>query len=578
MMNSNRRKLVSALGLAIGMTALAALPQAGLAQQAYPNKPVRLIVPYPPGGSADVLARLIGNRLSDMWQQQAVIDNRPGANGILATELAAKAAPDGYTLFLVTDSQVSINPSMYASLPYDWKRDFVPISLVATMTQVLLVPTSLPVNTVQELVALARAKPGHLNYASIGIGSTPHLLAELFKTTTGVNIVHVPYKGAPQTMLSLLAGEAQVLFTSESTAAPHIKAGKVRAIASVGRKRTAASPDVPTLMESGLAEDFTMDKTIWGRWILAVALAFALPVHAQEYPVKPIKIVVPNPPGGGTDTWARLIADKLRLKWGQPVTVENRPGAGGNVGADVVAKATPDGYTVLVTHPSPLVVNKSLFAKLAFEPEAFVPVSLIVASPDVLLVHPQVPTKTIQELIAYARANPDKLNYASQGNGSTAHLGAELFKSAAGVKMVHVPFAGTAPALTALLAGQVDLIFLDIGLSLPYIRTGKLRALAVGSKQRNSFLPGVPAVAETLPGHNSGTWTGMVAPPGTPTDIAHKLSAAIAEALKQPDIAKRLVDLSIEAVGSTPEQMKVFLREETERWGNVIRSSGAKVD
>ncbi len=273
-----------------------------------------------------------------------------------------------------------------------------------------------------------------------------------------------------------------------------------------------------------------------------------------------------------------MIADKLQLKWGQPVIVENRPGAGGNLGADVVAKATPDGYTVLVTHPSPLVVNKSLYAKLAFEPEAFVPVSLIVASPDVLLVNPQVPTKTIQELIAYAKVNPDKLNYASQGNGTTAHLAAELFKSKAGVKMVHVPFGGTAPALMALLAGQVDLMFLDISTSLQYIRTGKLRALAVGSKQRNSLLPGVPAVAEVLPGHDSCTWTRMVVPPGTPTDIAHKLSAAIAEALKQPDIAKRLADLSVEAVGSTPEQMKVFLRGETERWGNVIRSSGAKAD
>ncbi len=327
-----------------------------------------------------------------------------------------------------------------------------------------------------------------------------------------------------------------------------------------------------------LTEDFTMDKTIWGRWILAVALAFALPVHAQEYPVKPIKIVVPNPPGGGIDTWARLIADKLRLKWGQPVIVENRPGAGGNVGADVVAKATPDGYTLLVTHPTPLVVSKSLYAKLTFEPEAFVPVSLIVAFPDVLVVNPQVPMKTIQELIASAKANPDKLNYASQGNGTTAHLGAELFKSKAGVKMVHVPYAGTAPALAALLAGQVDLMFLDISTSLQYARSGKLRALAVGSKQRNSFLPGVPTLAEVLPGHDSGTWTGMVAPPGTPTDIAHKLSSAIAEALKQPDIAKRLADLGLEGVGSTPEQMKVFLREETERYGNVIRSTGAKAD
>ncbi len=220
--------------------------------QSYPAKPIKLVVPYAPGGSADVLGRVVGRRLSDMWSQQVIIDNKPGANGILGTEFAAKQPPDGYTLYLGTDSQNSINPSIYASVPYNWSRDFAPVTLLATMTQVMLVPTSLPVQTVQELIAFAKQRPGQLNYASIGIGSTPHLESELFNSMAGVHIVHVPYKSAGQTVAALLTGEAQVLFTSESTAAPHIKSGKVRAIASVGRQRTSGSPDVPTLIESGL--------------------------------------------------------------------------------------------------------------------------------------------------------------------------------------------------------------------------------------------------------------------------------------------------------------------------------------
>jgi tripartite-type tricarboxylate transporter receptor subunit TctC len=239
------------LGLIVGAALVTLLPCLVWAQP-YPSKPVKLVIPYAPGGSADVLGRIVGQRLSELWSQQIVIDNRPGANGILGTEYAAKQPADGYSLYLGTDSQNSINPGIYASVPYNWQRDFAPVSLLATMTQVMLVPTSLPVQTVQELITLAKQRPGQLNYASIGIGSTPHLESELFKSMTGVNIVHVPYKSAGQTVSALLTGEAQVLFTSESTAAPHIKSGKVRAIASVGRARTATSPEVPTLIESGL--------------------------------------------------------------------------------------------------------------------------------------------------------------------------------------------------------------------------------------------------------------------------------------------------------------------------------------
>lgn len=228
--------------------------------QAFPNKPVRLIVTYPAGGSADTLARFLGQQLSETWSQQLVVDNRPGANGIVGTEAAAKAPPDGYTLYLATDGPISINPSLYANLPYDWRRDFAPVTLLAILNQVLVVPASLQVQNVQELIALARQRPGQLNYASIGIGSSPHLGAELFKSLAGVDMTHIPYKGAGQTITALLTGEASMLFTSEQTAAPHVKSGKLRALATTARKRSIVFPDVPTVAESGLPE---FEMRIW---------------------------------------------------------------------------------------------------------------------------------------------------------------------------------------------------------------------------------------------------------------------------------------------------------------------------
>jgi tripartite-type tricarboxylate transporter receptor subunit TctC len=244
-------------GFLIGLAVAAPLLAHG---QAFPVKPVRLIVTYPAGGSADTLARFLGQQLSETWSQQLVVDNRPGANGIVGTEAAAKAPPDGYTLYLATDGPISINPSLYAGLPYDWKRDFAPVTLLAVLNQVLVVPASLPAQNVQELIALAKQRPGQLNYASIGIGSSPHLGAELFKSLAGVDMTHIPYKGAGQTITALLTGEASMLFTSEQTAAPHVKSGRLRALATTAKKRSVVFPDVPTVAESGLPE---FEMRIW---------------------------------------------------------------------------------------------------------------------------------------------------------------------------------------------------------------------------------------------------------------------------------------------------------------------------
>ena len=300
-------------------------------------------------------------------------------------------------------------------------------------------------------------------------------------------------------------------------------------------------------------------------------------VIAQDYPTKTINIIVPLAPGGGTDLLARVIADKLRDKFGQPVTVENRSGASGNIGADAVFRAPPDGHTLLFTQPAPLVVNKALYGKLTFEPERFVPVALVSLQDIMLAVNPKVPANNLQELIAYAKANPGKLNFGSSGAGSAPHLAAELFASMAGVKMVHVPYKGSGESQAATLAGHVDLTFFAYSTALRHTKAGKLRAIAVGGTKRNAQTPDVPSIAEVLPGYSAASWTALVAPPNTPAPVVQKLSAAVTEIVRMPEVQKRLIEAGDELADMTPAQMAAFLREERQRWGDVVRTAGVTV-
>ena len=311
---------------------------------------------------------------------------------------------------------------------------------------------------------------------------------------------------------------------------------------------------------------------------LTVGLGFSLSVYSQDYPSKPIKLIVPVATGAAFDSVTRLLAEKLRNKWGQPVIVENRAGASHNMGAEAVFKSPPDGYTMLFAPPPALVINKSLFPKLAYEPDAFVPVSVVVSTYNVLLVSNNVPAENLQQLIAYAKANPERLNYASAGSGSTPHLAAEMFKTMAGIKIAHIPFKGTSQAILEVMGGRVDIMFSDIGLALPHIRSGKLRVLAVASEKRSSVLPEIPAMSEVLPGFLSILWLGVVAPAGTPPAIANQFSGAIAEILKQPDIANRMLEMNFDPVGSTPTAMSLFMAQERVRWKKVIHDSGATAE
>jgi tripartite-type tricarboxylate transporter receptor subunit TctC len=312
--------------------------------------------------------------------------------------------------------------------------------------------------------------------------------------------------------------------------------------------------------------------------LVLAATLLAPAAWAQEYPSKPVRIVIPFPPGGGVDRMARLAADKLREKWAQPFIVENRAGAAGNIAAELVANAVPDGHTLLYGVPQQFVINKLLYSKLSFDPDALAPVSVLTMAPNVLVVHPKLPAQSVEQLIAVARARPGQLNYSSPGNASTNQLTVEMINTRAGVKTVHVPYNGTAPALADLLAGQVDLMVTELGNVVQHVRAGKLRALAVGSEKRNPQLPDIPTLGESLPGVISTTWAAMAAPPGTPAVVVTRLSAALAEVMKLPDVVKYLSSGFVEPVGGTPAEMALLIRQERERWGAVIRATGAKAE
>lgn len=309
-----------------------------------------------------------------------------------------------------------------------------------------------------------------------------------------------------------------------------------------------------------------------------VAVPAAQAQTADTFPNRQIRIIVPLAPGGGLDTLARVLAQKFSTKLGQTVIVENRTGAAGNIGAEATYRADPDGYTMMFTQPGPLVVSKALYGRTSFEAEEFTPIGMASLQDIMLAVNPKLPVKNLQELIAYAKANPGKLNYGSSGAGSAPHLAAELFKSMAKVDMVHVPFKGAAESMLATLSGQVDLTFFAFSTALPNAKDGKLRGIAVGGAKRNALLPDAPAISEVLPGYLAVSWTAMMAPPKMPPAIAQKLQQTFAEIMKEPDVRKRLLDHGDEVFDITPAQMPKFMEEDRKRWGDLIKSAGIKAE
>jgi tripartite-type tricarboxylate transporter receptor subunit TctC len=313
---------------------------------------------------------------------------------------------------------------------------------------------------------------------------------------------------------------------------------------------------------------------------LAAAIAAgALAARADDYPSRVVKVVVPFPAGGTADIMPRIIAERLSRKWGQTVIIENHTGAGGNIGAELVAKSEPDGYTLLASPPPPLVINQNLYPHLEFDPLQFVPIIVMARVPNALVVNPdKIAANNVKDFIAYAQANSGKVTDATQGNGTTSQLTSEMFQMMTHVKLQNVPYRGSAPALNDLVAGSVDCMFDNLGVSLQLVKAGKLKLIAVASPQRMASLPDVPTIAESLPGFVSVTWYAIVAPPRTPAAVVNKVNVGVNEALQDPEVQKRLGELSAEAVGGTPQATATYLKQETERWKNVITTAHVTID
>ncbi|WP_412556593.1 Bug family tripartite tricarboxylate transporter substrate binding protein [Xylophilus sp. GOD-11R] len=316
----------------------------------------------------------------------------------------------------------------------------------------------------------------------------------------------------------------------------------------------------------------------------AAALATMVPVasaFAQEvWPSRPITVVVPFPAGGTTDIVARLAGQALSQELGQPVVVDNRPGAGGNIGSQMVARAPADGYTLVMGTVGTHAINPALYKKMPYDHiKDFAPISRVANVPNLLVANPSQPFKTVKEMIAYAKANPDKLTFASSGNGTSIHLAGELFKTLTGVSMQHIPYKGSAPALADLIAGQTNVMFDNLPSSIAFVRGGKLRPIAVTTLQRSPELPDVPTVAESgVPGFDASSWFGLLAPAGTPPAVIKRIDDALLKVMASTDLKKKIMEQGGQPVGETPEQFAAFIRTETTKWAKVVKESGASVD
>ena len=317
--------------------------------------------------------------------------------------------------------------------------------------------------------------------------------------------------------------------------------------------------------------------------IAALALggnALVASVAAQDYPSKSVRMIVAYPPGGGTDTVARLMAQGLTERFRQNVIVDNRGGATGNIGTELAAKSAPDGYTLLMGNVAPNAINVSLFARLPFDPvKDFAPITLVAVTPNILVVHPSLPVKTVKDLIALAKSRPGTLNYPSAGVGSSSHLAGALLDILARIKMTHVPFKGGGPAMIATISGEVQLMFATMPAAIPHVKTGKVRPVAVTTEKRSLAMPDLPTIAEAgVKGYEAATWYGLLAPAGTPRAVIDRLHDETVKILAAPESRKRLTDLGFEPVGNTPAEFAAYIRSEIAKWGKVIREAGIKAE
>ena len=323
-----------------------------------------------------------------------------------------------------------------------------------------------------------------------------------------------------------------------------------------------------------------MRRTVTACVASVVAVLFASVAIAQTaFPTRAVKIVVPFPGGGGNDILARIVGDKLQARWGQPIVVENKTGAGGNIGADLAYQSEPDGYTLLLSPPGPLAINQSLYKQLSYKPLEFVPLTVAASVPNVVIVRKELPVNSLKEFVDYVKARPGKVSFGTQGNGATPHLTAMMFQTMTGTQMVHVPYRGETLVLNDMIGGHVDVFFGNIAAALPHFRDGKVKILAIADNRRSPLTPDIPTTAEAgLPGLVSTGWFALAAPPKTPAALASDIAKAAIEVIKLPEVQARIRAMNYEPIGSTPAEMAAFVKEEAQRWGEVIKNNNIVVD
>jgi tripartite-type tricarboxylate transporter receptor subunit TctC len=323
-----------------------------------------------------------------------------------------------------------------------------------------------------------------------------------------------------------------------------------------------------------------MRRTVTACVASVVAVLFASVAIAQTaFPTRAVKIVVPFPGGGGNDILARIVGDKLQARWGQPIVVENKTGAGGNIGADLAYQSEPDGYTLLLSPPGPLAINQSLYKQLSYKPLEFVPLTVAASVPNVVIVRKELPVNSLKEFVDYVKARPGKVSFGTQGNGATPHLTAMMFQTMTGTQMVHVPYRGETLVLNDMIGGHVDVFFGNIAAALPHFRDGKVKILAIADNRRSPLTPDIPTTAEAgLPGLVSTGWFALAAPPKTPAALASDIAKAAIEVIKLPEVQARIRGMNYEPIGSTPAEMAAFVKEEAQRWGEVIKNNNIVVD
>jgi tripartite-type tricarboxylate transporter receptor subunit TctC len=323
-----------------------------------------------------------------------------------------------------------------------------------------------------------------------------------------------------------------------------------------------------------------MRRTVAACVASVVAVLFAsVAIPQTAFPTRAVKIVVPFPGGGGNDILARIVGDKLQARWGQPIVVENKTGAGGNIGADLAYQSEPDGYTLLLSPPGPLAINQSLYKQLSYKPLEFVPLTVAASVPNVVIVRKELPVNSLKEFVDYVKARPGKVSFGTQGNGATPHLTAMMFQTMTGTQMVHVPYRGETLVLNDMIGGHVDVFFGNIAAALPQFRDGKVKILAIADNRRSPLTPEIPTTAEAgLPGLVSTGWFALAAPPKTPTALAADIAKAAIEVIKQPEVQAKIRAMSYEPIGNTSAEMAAFIKEEAQRWGEVIKNNNIVVD